>query len=233
MRLLIFVFCFIDLCSCGNPSGTSSRDSTGANDSLRQAAFWDSVQKDMDYNRDETSVIDSTERAALDAALLKYDTITSNDNFIKYFADSIEDVYITWGTKSNGIVDTVFDEDAGGYYGPCSTYYGETDKYLLVKSYGHGYMHVTMLPLNSNDTVCRYEGVIALDASRNLILTTTDDGALMLTNFSNEKHKVFMPESIPMGMYGIYEIDSISFRKDAVYLEWEGEQGKETLLQKL
>lgn len=199
-------------------------------DSCRNEIAADSVQNSL-LHYSGGDAFDSTYYAGFFAQVKRYDTVTPNGNFVRHFADSMDQVFIVWGTPSGEIIDTMLDE-GGGWSGPCSNYVGETDKYLLINATGHGYMHVWLLPLHKTDSVSYFVGVIDFDISKNLILSSP--GGLMLTNFATGKQVRFTPESLHAGMYGIYEIDSLSFRKDAVYLEWQGEDDKHhTLVQRL
>lgn len=225
MRILVCIIFVLGLVACsGDPGSSESSYAQLVEDSCVHALMADSVQKAETYKSANASN-DSIYLHELLVKVRSYDTITPKGNFIRHYVDSIEQIYIYWGTATGQIIDTMLDEGGGFLWGSCSEYIGETDKYLVINSFGKGYKHVWLLPLNKSDTVTYFEGgVIDLDIDKNLVLSTP--GGLMLTNIATGKYVQFMPKTLQSGMYGLYEIYNIEFRTNAVYFEWTDDRGK-------
>lgn len=210
---------WLSFCSTGNQDNTRTDSIT---DELA-----DSAQHGLNVSASNHAPSDSSWCAELLENVMRFDTFTARGNFIRHYLDSLESVFVVWGSQALGTIDTMIDQGGNGTWTfPCAAYYGETERYIVLNSYGKGYMHVWLLPLNRRDTVVYISSVMALDIEKNLVLTGVSADELMLTNFTNGKQTLFRPESIREGTYGIHEIDSVSFREDAVYLEWRGDDGK-------
>lgn len=238
MRLPIIFSILFCLGGCGNGNeGAGSIDGSQTRmDSLQNAAMEDSIQRQLNVGEGDAAqpLFDSATHAQLIRNVLTYDTITANGNFVKHFVDSAENIFIIWGSKTTGVIDTIVDE-SGGWGKNCASYGGENDQYLALMKYGKGLMHVYLLPLHKRDTVMYFYTVVAFDMKQNLMFMDEDGNEkFTLENFVSHKKTTFLLTSVPRITYSIPIFDSIGFRKDAVYLEWQGEdEKKHSQLQKL